>query len=347
MSATLDTTAAEPRSIEMPSRRRTCAVVLVVVAAMLVVCTLSLAVGSNPISPVRVWAGLLGNDQRAIDIVQGGRIPRTALGLVIGAALGIGGALMQSLTRNPLADPGLLGVNAGAAAAVVVAISFFGITQPSGYIWFALLGAAAASVAVYLLGAVRGAASPVRLVLAGTAISATLYSFVSGVMLVDPYVYVSFRFWDIGSLTGRSLADVVPMAWFFAIGTALAILLARPLNALALGDEAGAALGAKLGRTRVLSVLAVTLLCGAATATVGPIGFVGLAVPHVARHLVGVDHRAMLPASAGCGAVLLVVADVVGRVITWPLETGVGIVTAIVGAPVLVLLVRRGRVVRL
>lgn len=322
--------------------------VVIGILAVVLACLASLAVGANPLSPAQVWAGLLGHEQEAMDVVRGGRVPRTVLGLLVGSALGAAGAVMQSATRNPLADPHLLGVNGGASAAVVTAISMFGITHPGGYIWFALVGAAVAAVAVYLLGTGRrSAANPVRLVLAGAAVSAALQSYVVAIMLIDPWAYNSFRYWDIGALTGRTLDEVAPVLGFLLAGLVGMLLLAKPLNALSLGEETGRALGANVLGTRVSSALVIVLLCGAATAAVGPIAFVGLAVPHLARLTVGVDHRLLLPASALLGALLLVCADVVGRVIAWPQEVGVGIVTALVGAPVLVWLVRRRRVGRL
>lgn len=319
-----------------------------VVLALVVVIVASLAVGTNMISPARVLAGLTGTDPEAADIVRGLRVPRTVLGLLVGAALGTAGAIMQSITRNPIADPGILGVNAGASAAVVTAISVLGLTQPAGYVWFALAGAGLASVVVHLLGTGRtSSATPVRLALAGTAVSAALAAYVNAVILLDPWAFTRFRFWDLGSLTGRGLGEVGPTLWLLAAGLLCAVPLARGLNALALGEETGRALGARVRTTRALSVVAVMLLCGAATAAVGPIGFVGLAVPHMARALAGVDHRRLLPASALLGALLLVAADVAGRLVGWPRETGVGIVTALVGAPVLVWLVRRRKVGRL
>lgn len=315
---------------------------------VMVAFVLSLAVGANLIPPGRVLAGLFGTDQAARDIVLGNRMPRTLLAVLVGAALGLAGHVMQSLTRNPLADPGLLGVEAGAAAAVVAAISVFGITSPSGYVWFALVGAGLATLAVYVLGSGRsGGASPIRLVLAGAAISACLYSFVSGVIVIDTFAFSSFRYWVVGSLTNRDISVIGDVVWFLLAGVVLALLLAGSLNSIALGDEVAAALGAHTQRTRLLGILAITLLCGAATAAVGPVGFVGLAVPHAARALVGVDHRWGLPMSCLLGVLMVQVADVLGRVIAWPQEVGVGIVTAVIGAPVLVYLVRRGRVARL
>lgn len=312
-----------------------------VVAAIVVLMVAGLAIGTNPLSPARVLAGLFGDDQAARTVVVGNRLPRVVLAVVVGAALGLAGHLMQSLTRNPLADPGLLGIQAGASAAVVSAIAFLGVTSPSGYVWFALLGSAVGAVVGYALASGGGSASPVRLVLAGAAISGCLYAYVSGVLVVDPFTFTKFRFWELGSLTTRTLSVTGDVVWFIAVGIVLALSLSGSLNALALGHETAVALGANTARTRVLAIVAVVLLTGGAVAAVGPIGFVGLAVPHVTRALVGPDHRTGLPMSILVGILLLQLADVIGRVIAWPGEVQVGIVTAVVGAPVLIALVRR------
>ncbi|WP_308442697.1 iron chelate uptake ABC transporter family permease subunit [Rugosimonospora africana] len=322
---------------------------LAAVAALLLVALLSLAVGAKPIPPGTVVHELLhydGSDDGVV--IYSLRLPRTALGLAVGAGLGLAGALMQALTRNPLADPGLLGVNAGAAAAVVAAIGVVGVRSASGYVWFALAGAAVAAVGVYLLGSRgRSAATPVRLALAGAAISAVLESFISGLVLTDQRTFNDFRFWSVGAIAGRDLTVLWQTGPFLLAGAVLALGLARPLNAIALGDDAGRALGAHLGRTRVLGILAITLLCGAATAAAGPIGFVGLAVPHLVRAITGPDQRWVLPYSMVLAPALLLAADIVGRVVARPGEIEVGIVTAFVGAPVLVLLARRRRLVAL
>jgi iron complex transport system permease protein len=322
---------------------------LVAVAVLVVVALLSVAIGAKPIPVGTVLHELLhydGSDDGVI--IRSLRIPRTLLGLAVGVALGLAGALMQALTRNPLADPGLLGVNAGAAAAVVTAVGVLGITSPSAYVWFALLGAAIASVLVYVLGSRgRSAATPVRLALAGTAVTAVLAAFISGVTLLDQQAFDQYRFWSVGALAGRDLSVLYDVAPFLAAGAVVALLLARPLNALALGDDTGRALGAHLGRTRLLGALAVTLLCGAATAAAGPIGFVGLTVPHVARAITGPDQRWVLPYSAVLAPILLLASDVLGRVIARPGEIEVGIVTAFVGAPVFIALVRRRRIAQL
>lgn len=315
---------------------------------LLLALVLSLAVGANLMPAGQVVNGLLGADADAAVIVQGVRVPRTVIGAIVGAGLGVAGTIMQSVTRNPIADPGLLGINAGAAAAVVTAISVLGLTQPAQFIWFALAGSLVAVVAVYLIGSGPGsAATPVRLALAGAAVGASLTSYVYGVMLADPWAFTRFRYWDIGALSGRTVADTGPSLWIVGAGLLCAIALLRPLNAIALGEDTARALGANLAFTRAMSIIAVTLLCGGATAAVGPIAFVGLAVPHIARLVAGVDHHWLVPASALLGATVLVAADVTGRLIAWPQEVGVGIVTALVGAPVLIALVRHRTVTRL
>ncbi|SCE20671.1 iron complex transport system permease protein [Streptomyces sp. DvalAA-14] len=294
-----------------------------------------------------MWHGLFhyaGTDDDVV--IRRVRLPRTLLGLLAGAALGVAGAAMQALTRNPLADPGLLGVNAGAAAAVVTAISFFGVTSLTGYVWFALAGAAAASALVYLAGGSRSA-TPVRLALAGTAATALLQGYTNAVQLTDQVALDRMRFWQVGSLATADMATVEHVAPFIAVGTLLALGTARPLNAVALGDDTARGLGARLTRTRVLVMVAITLLCGSATAACGPIVFIGLMVPHVVRGITGPDMRWILPYAAVLSPALLLGADVVGRLVTRPAELQVGIVTAVLGGPVFIVLVRRRRMAEL
>lgn len=344
---------AEAATGSRPASRRTvtlrAAGLLVALALLALMALLSVAVGSKAIPLGTVVHELFhydGSDDGVV--IRSLRIPRTLLGLAVGAALGLAGALMQALTRNPLADPGLLGVDAGAAAAVVTAVGVLHLTNPSAYVWFALLGAGIASVLVYVLGSRgRSAATPIRLVLAGAAISAVLTAYVSGLILMDQKTFDSYRFWSVGALAGQPLSVLRQTGPFLLVGAVIALGLARPLNALALGDDAGRALGARLGRTRTLGVLAVTLLCGASTAATGPIGFVGLTVPHIARAITGPDQRWVLPYSMVLAPTLLLGADVVGRVIARPGEVEVAIVTAFIGAPIFILLARRRRLVQL
>ncbi|MFD9635651.1 iron chelate uptake ABC transporter family permease subunit [Streptomyces violascens] len=317
------------------------------VGALVLVAVASIAVGAKPMPLGDVWHGLFHASGTANDVlIHDVRVPRTLLGLLVGAALGLAGAVMQALTRNPLAEPGILGVNAGAAAAVVSAISFLGVNSLTGYVWFAFLGAGVVSAAVYLLGGSR-AATPVRLALAGTAASAALYGYINAVQLTDSAALNQLRFWQVGSLATADTATVTKVAPFILVGLVVALLLARPLNAMAMGDDTARALGAHLTRTRITSMAVITLLCGAATAACGPIVFIGLMVPHIVRVITGPDLRWILPYAAVLSPVLLLGSDVVGRVITRPGELQVGIVTALIGGPVFICLVRRKRMAQL
>ncbi|WEO98276.1 iron chelate uptake ABC transporter family permease subunit [Streptomyces sp. FXJ1.172] len=319
---------------------------LLSVAALLLVALASIAIGAKALSPDQVWHGLFHDTGAYGDVVVDERLARTWLGLLSGAALGLSGAVLQALTRNPLADPGLLGINAGASAAVVTAVTCFGVTSLTGYVWFAFLGAAAVGALVWFLGGGRGA-TPVRLALAGTAISAALYGYLQAVMIMDDAALGKMRFWTVGSLASATDATVLQVLPFLAAGMLLALALARPLNAVAMGDDTARALGANLGRTRALAMLAATVLCGAATAACGPIVFVGLMVPHVVRSFTGPDLRWILPYATVLSPVLLLGADVIGRVVARPSELQVGIVTAIIGGPVFIFLVRRRRTAQL
>ncbi len=317
--------------------------------ALLVAVVLSLGVGAKTLAPSTVWDSLVhGGSSEADLIVRHLRVPRTIAGILVGAALGLAGALMQALTRNPLADPGLLGVNAGAACAVVLAIAFLGVTQLDEYVWFALLGAGVATVVVYLLGSTgRAGASPVRLVLAGAAVTAVLTGVISAVVLTNSIAFNGFRSWTVGSLQHVNSTVVVQVLPFLLVGYLLALFLGPALNAIALGDQLASALGARVGRMRVIGILATTLLCGAATAVTGPIAFVGLVVPHAVRAFTGPDNRWILPYSMIAGAVLVLVSDVIGRVVLWPSELEVSVVTAVIGAPVFIAIVRRRRLAEL
>ncbi|WP_330456977.1 iron chelate uptake ABC transporter family permease subunit [Streptomyces sp. NBC_00820] len=330
-----------------PSRRAVRALGLLLSAALLVLVALaSIAVGAKALSPDQVWHGLFHATGTYGDVVVDERISRTVLGLLAGAALGLSGAVLQALTRNPLADPGLLGINAGASAAVVTAITYFGVTSLTGYVWFAFAGAAVVGALVWFLGGSRGA-TPVRLALAGTAISAALYGYLQAVMITDDAALGKMRFWTVGSLASATDSTIEQVLPFLAAGTVLALALARPLNAMEMGDDTARALGAHLNRTRALAMLAATVLCGAATAACGPIVFVGLMVPHMVRSFTGPDLRWILPYATVLSPVLLLGADVVGRVVVRPSELQVGIVTALIGGPVFIFLVRRRRTAQL
>jgi iron complex transport system permease protein len=330
-----------------PTRRAARALGLLLSVAILALAALaSIAIGAKGLSPAQVWHGLFHDSGTYGDVVVAERLSRTVLGLLAGAALGLAGAVLQALTRNPLADPGLLGINAGASAAVVTAITYFGVTSLTGYVWFAFLGAAAVGALVWFLGGSRGA-TPVRLALAGTAVSAALYGYLQAVMIMDDAALGRMRFWTVGSLASATDSTIVQVLPFLGAGTVLALALARPLNAVAMGDDTARALGAHPARTRALAMLAATVLSGAATAACGPIVFVGLMVPHVVRSFTGPDQRWILPYAAVLAPVLLLGADVAGRVVARPAELQVGIVTALIGGPVFILLVRRRRTAQL
>ncbi|MFC8624958.1 FecCD family ABC transporter permease [Streptomyces anulatus] len=319
--------------------------VLLSVLALAAVMVASVALGSRDVPWSDVAAALGGADDTLGRAAATKRIPRTVLAVVIGAALGLAGGVMQGVTRNPLADPGILGVNMGASLAVVTAVAFFGLTSPTGYIWIAVLGAALAALFVYTVGTLgRGGATPLKLALAGAATSAAFASLVSAIILPRNDIAGSFKLWQIGGVGGASFERIGQVAPFLAVGFAVCLLSARALNSLALGDDLAAGLGERVAVARAVAALGAVLLCGAATAVAGPIGFVGLVVPHTCRLLVGVDHRWLLPLSTLLGAVLLTAADVVGRIVARPSEIDVGIVTALIGAPFFIYIVRRQKV---
>ena len=321
------------------------ALLIALTLGLAVVVVASFAIGAREIDLSSTVAALLGRGEGTDGmVVVDLRGPRTLIGLVAGAALGLAGALIQGVTRNPLADPGILGVNAGASLLVIVAITVFGVSSASGYVWFAFLGAALATVLVYLIASGRGGATPLSLTLAGAAVTAMLTAIITLVLLTDLGTLSQFRFWQVGSLTGRDLSVVATVAPFIAVGGVIALLLGRRLNALALGDELATGLGQSIALTRVAAAIAVVLLCGGATAIAGPIVFVGLVVPHVARRIVGPDYRWILAYSLLLGPILLLVADIVGRIVLRPAELEAGMLVAVIGAPVLVALVRRSRV---
>ncbi|SDI07823.1 iron complex transport system permease protein [Sinosporangium album] len=323
---------------------------LLLAAALLALAvTASISIGSKGIPLGDILSLLADPDgSDAAMIVWEHRVPRTLLGVGVGASLALAGALMQSLTRNPLADPGLLGVEAGAVIAIASAIGLLGLAGLPQYIWFSFAGSAAAAVIVYLLGASgKSAATPVRLALAGTAVSAALASATQALVLIDRDAFEKFRHWGTGALAGHDMSVLTRVAPFMLAGLALALALGPSLNAIALGDDAGRALGVSPGRIRLTGALAVTLLCGAATAAVGPIGFVGLIVAHAARLICGPDERWILAYSAILGPVLLLTADIAGRLLLWPGELEAGIVTAFLGMPVFIALVRRKKIAAL
>jgi iron complex transport system permease protein len=301
--------------------------------------------GSRGVSWSDVWGALGGADETLGEAAVTKRIPRTLLALVVGAALGVSGAVMQGVTRNPLADPGVLGINMGASLAVVIGIAYFGLVEPRNYIWVAIGGAALAAAFVYLVGSIgRGGATPLKLALAGAATSAAATSFVIAIVLPRNDISETVQAWQVGGVGGGTFDKLRMVAPFLAAGFAICALSARGLNSIALGDEVAAGLGENVALTRALAGIGSVVLCGASTAVCGPIGFVGLVVPHACRLVVGPDYRWVVPLSALTGATLVTVSDTIGRVIAKPEEIDVGIVTAIVGAPVFIYIVRRQRV---
>ncbi|ENT2952351.1 Fe(3+)-siderophore ABC transporter permease [Klebsiella aerogenes] len=303
---------------------------------------LSLLIGAKPLPPSVIVDAFSGSCQSAdCTIVLDARLPRTLAGLLAGCALGLAGALMQTLTRNPLADPGLLGVNSGASFAIVLGAALLGITSPQEQLLMAFCGAFAASLLVAFTGSQGGGQlSPVRLTLAGVALAAVLEGLSNGIALLNPDVYDQLRFWQAGSLDIRTLQTLKIVLLPVLIAAVVTLFLSRALNSLSLGADTATALGSRVARTQLIGLLAITLLCGSATALVGPIAFIGLMMPHMARWLVGADHRWSLPVTLLATPALLLFADVLGRLLV-PGELRVSVVSAFIGAPVLIWLVRR------
>ncbi|MCD2119315.1 iron ABC transporter permease [Rhodococcus pyridinivorans] len=315
---------------------------LVLLGVLVLLVIASITIGSRNVD----WADIVAALGGATDNIGQGaiakRIPRTVLAMLVGAALGLAGAVMQGVTRNPLADPGILGVNMGASLAVVIGMAWFGLWTQTSMIWVAIIGAAAAAVFVYTIGSLgRGGATPLKLALAGAATSAALASFVTAVILPRGDIAGSVRSWQIGGVGGANFDAISQALPFFVLGFAICLLSARSLNSLALGDDMAAGLGERVALARGIASLGAVLLCGAATAIAGPIAFVGFVVPHLCRLLIGIDNRWLLPFSALVGAGLLTAADVVGRIVARPAEIDVGIITALIGAPFFVYIVRR------
>ncbi|MGC9539077.1 FecCD family ABC transporter permease [Streptomyces sp. UG1] len=310
---------------------------------LLLAALLSLALGSRQIPPAEVFDALLrGDSGDNAQVVRALRVPRTVIGVMVGLALAVAGVVMQGITRNPIAEPGVLGVSQGAALGVVCAIAFLGVHTPSGYVWFAFAGAGLAAVAAYAVASSgRGGASPVKLALAGAAMNAFIASVVSAIVTTDARALDEFRFWDVGSIGGRD-GQVVAQTWpFLLVGLVLVAVVARGLDALALGDDVARGLGHRVALVRAVGALAATVLTGVAVAMAGPIAFTGLAVPHIARALVGADHRWVLALSALLGPAVILVSDVLGRVLFAPSEVPVAVMTALFGVPFLIALVRR------
>lgn len=312
---------------------------------LVVLVVLSVAFGSRQVPLADVVAALGGASDNLDQAAVVKRLPRTALALLVGASLAVSGATMQAITRNPLAEPGLLGVSGGAALAVVMGIAFVGLSGPYAYLGAAVAGSAVASVFVYTIGSLgRGGATPLKLSLAGAATSAAIASLINAILLPRIDVMDTYRFWQIGGVGGATWDRITVVTPFLLLGVVIALASARSMNSLALGDDVATGLGANVVRARLVSALGAVILCGAATSVAGPILFVGLVVPHVCRLLIGTDHRWLLPFSALGGAALLLGSDIIGRIVARPEELDVGIVTSVVGAPVLVWVARRLKV---
>lgn len=327
------------------SRRRIPPAVMlgVAVALLALVALASLAIGARQVPfdvVVQAFAAPVPGDPDQV-VVRDLRLPRAVIGIMAGAALGVVAAILQGATRNPLADPGLLGINAGASLAVVAAIAFLGVASPFGFIWFAFGGAALAAVVVFAIGSTGGGASPAKLALTGAALTAATTPLITLLLIRDVGTLSQFRFWSVGSLAGRGIETAGVLWPFLLVGLVLAGWLAGRLNLLALGDDVARGLGVRLSTTRVVTAVTVIVLAGTATSLAGPIALLGLAVAHAARGLVGGDYRWLTPLAGVLGAIVLVAADVIGRVVVAPAELEAGIVAAIVGAPVLIALVRR------
>ncbi|MEU6991566.1 iron ABC transporter permease [Streptomyces sp. NPDC046465] len=319
------------------------AVLTAAVVALLLAVLLSLAVGARAIAPSAVLDALLhGGHGDSAEVVREMRVPRTVLGVLVGAALALAGTVLQGMTRNPIADPGILGISQGASVGVVLAIAFAGVHTLTGYVWWAFTGAGLAAVAVYAVAAGgRGGATPVKLALGGAAVNALLVSVTTAVLTTRAAALDEFRFWQVGSLSGRDSAIVGQIWPFLAVGVVLVLTVARGLDALALGEDVAKGLGQNVAAVRIVGGVGATILTGAGVAAAGPIAFIGLAVPHIARALVGAGHRWVLPLAALLGPVLLLVSDTVGRIVFPPGEVPAGVMTALIGVPFLVTLVRR------
>jgi iron complex transport system permease protein len=312
------------------------------IVLLLVCLVFSLSLGAADIELGTIYRALTDFDDSTNHlIVRSVRLPRTLIALVVGAALAVAGAVMQGLTQNPLADPGILGVEIGAAFAVVVATFIFNINSLSVYAWFAFLGATIVAVLVYVIATLSpGGVTPLNLTIAGAVFSALIGTFISGIMIVSQHTLEETRFWLAGSVAGRDLDLLLQALPYLMIGLALALVLGRQITTLSLGEDVAKGLGQNTILVKGLGAVSVVLLAGGSVAIAGPIGFVGLVIPHMARLVVGVDYRWILPYSAIFGAVLLTISDVAARLILRPLELPVGLIMPIIGAPLFLHLVR-------
>ena len=323
---------------------------LALFGAVLCVAFLSITVGARPVSLETVWAALFAFDPTSSDhlIIWDLRLPRTLVGLLVGFALGLSGAVLQGATRNPLADPAILGIHSGAAVFVVLGVAVLGLGELRQYVWLAFLGAAVAMLVVYSVAALgREGATPIKLALAGAAMTAAMQSVTSAILLTSPRTLDEIRFWQVGSLVGRDIDVALQVAPFLAAGILMALMSGRMLDGLSMGEDVARALGQNVGRSRAVAGISAVILAGGATAAAGPIAFIGLTVPHVARAITGPNYRWILPYSMLMAPILLLGADIIGRVVAPPGEVQVGIVTALLGAPFFIALVRRRKLASL
>lgn len=317
-------------------------VLLSLVALLILAIIASIVLGARDVPLSAVIAAISGDTSSVDASAVSTRIPRAALGVAVGSALAVSGVAMQGVTRNPLADPGILGVLSGASLAVVTGLAFFDqMAQSTGTILLAIIGAAIAAAFVYFVGSLgRGGATPLKLALAGAATSAAISSLISAIILPRSEVMDSYRFWQIGSIGGAEWSTLVRAIPVFAVGLIICMVSAGLLNSLALGDDVAAGLGVNVGVARLGISIGAVILCGVATALAGPIGFVGLIVPHIMRHIVGTDHRWLIPTAALAGASLLLFSDAIGRLLVRPEDLDVGVVMPLLGAPLFIWIVR-------
>jgi iron complex transport system permease protein len=340
------TPTAAPQRHTLHAVRNTPRMVLGLVLALgaLVLTALSsIAFGAAAIAATDVWLAIVAFDPSSTEhlIIRTLRVPRTAVAALVGAALAVAGALMQGLTRNPLADPGILGIEIGASLGVVAAVHFLQITSLTRYALFAFAGAGLTAVAVYTLGSLgRGGPTPLNITIAGAALTALLASLTTGILIFSQRTLEEVRFWLAGSVAGRDLDVLMQATPYLAVGLVLALALGRQMTTIALGDDIATSLGQRTGWVKVLAAIATVLLAGGAVAVAGPIGFIGLIIPHVARFIVGADYRWILPYAALIGATYLTLADIVGRLVLRPTELPVGVMTALIGGPFFIYLVR-------
>ncbi len=321
---------------------------IIAALGLVLVALLSLRLGSLEVSTRDALSALFAYSQDSYEqtVVRSLRFPRTLIGIAVGAALSVAGAAMQAVTRNPLAGPAILGVNSGAAFAIVTAVFLARLADPLQYVWFAFAGAFAAAIVVYGVGSTgRDGASPAKLALAGVVVSSVLNSWITAVLIFDQQALDIVRFWLAGSLAGRGFEIFAVVLPFLVVGAVGTTLLGRQLNVLTMGEDTARALGMRVGRIRLVVAALVVLGAGGSVAAAGPIGFIGLAVPHIVRLAIGPDYRWLLIVSLLLGPSVLLGADILGRLIARPMEIQVGIITALIGAPFLIGLVRRGRMI--